>query len=582
MLSIKQMASDIKWRHAVYKVDKAISVFANTGLGYSRTDGIIGDLSKYGEREVKKINAAAEVMSKFRAGYYPKKEKFTKTTEINPVRYTPLKYAYHEDNQIKAYQQAATSMHLRAGLKMIQRVNFDPRLQAHPNRRLLGITPEDAQEWAANVESLWRDDKESKEWDESLQNNYAQLSDMALWGYESIGEFFCIRRPYFDDEKRVTNISLQLISPFQVRTPFFYGYIPVKFYDYTSNCIVAIPAGDYLGRLENGNYIESGIEYNKKNQEVAIYLYLGDDGYGYMRIPVYSPSGFQQVLHGFIQSEPGQKRGVAESVTSYHEFLNIRDLCQFELESAKINSTIAGTVTADSNAQPGGKEPMNDAGWQNLDDENPTSLEQDPAYSVRKVKNGGYIVQGFTPGYKYTEIDTKRPNQNIPLYIEKLLEYIYPSIIGMSVVTVRQRFDGSYNASKGSIDLSWKNGIEYTLKQFSSDWHRPNYEAWLNGKIATGEVAAPGWGDMRKRRAWSSMSIIIPPKPSLNPLQEAKAATEKLSIGVSNRELESQQLTGTSAEENAERLLPENKKLALANRELSAFDNPETGGQDAE
>jgi hypothetical protein len=43
------------------------------------------------------------------------------------------------------------------------------------------------------------------------------------------------------------------------------------------------------------------------------------------------------------------------------------------------------------------------------------------------------------------------------------------------------------------------------------------------------------------------------PKPSLNPLQEAKAATERIANYSSNGEVESQHATGLSFEQNADR-----------------------------
>jgi capsid protein len=149
------------------------------------------------------------------------------------------------------------------------------------------------------------------------------------------------------------------------------------------------------------------------------------------------------------------------------------------------------------------------------------------------------------------------------------MEYITPNVSGLSIVTTKQLFGGSYNASKGANDLSWSNGIVYHLKQFESDFHRPNYAAWLNAKIAAGLVSAPGWDNKYKRAAWSDMSIIIPPKPSLNPLNEAKAGKVRVDESFSNREYESQQITGTSSEENAERLKFENEKLAAARKPLN-------------
>lgn len=570
---LNDFRATLKWQKARSQVNSAVGVLAKHGLGYSRTEGIIGNPGTVSKREEKRISAAADTMDRYKAGFYKEKQQFKPENPLSPIRYTPLKFANYSKVQEKSFEQINESMHLRAGVKFLQRVNFDPRLQAHPNRRILDISPEEAQSWAAAVESLWRDDKDSKSWDESEKNDYSQLSDMALWNYEAIGEFFCIRRIYFGDDNRTANISLQIISPFQVKSPYFYGDYCINMHNYDGHRLVAVRAGDYLNSLPDGNYIESGIEYDSKNREVAIYISPSHIGENWTRIPCKTESGFEQVLHGFVQQDPGQKRGYPESATSWHEYCNIRDLCLFELESARLNTVVAGTVTADSNAQPNGGSGMDQVGkvdWDSVSGEGTTLPPyEDPSYSVRSVEGGGFIVQNFTPGYKYSELDTKRPNINIPEYIDRLLNYIYPSNFGVSRGVVSQEFDGSYNASKGKIDISWKNGVEYTLKQFTSDWHRPNYQAWLGGKVATGDVTAIGWESPRLRSAWSSMSIITPPKPSLNPFQEARASGLKIAEGISNRELESQQSTGTSAEENAERLLPENEKLAIAREPLN-------------
>ena len=573
MPSIKQIYAATKWEAAQRKVNSSVAILAKYGLGYSRTEGIIGSIDGISKGDQKKIATAAVTMEKYQAGFYPDRQKFTPEQAVQTARYTPLNTADYLIAQENALKQARRSPQLAASIKFLQRTIYDARLQAHPNRRALGITPDAAQEWSATVESLWNMDKDSKEWDEALINSYPQLADQNFWNYKAIGEFFCIRRAYSDPEERTPGLSLQNIHPYQVQSPNFYSLVPSLICNSTGT--VLANARTYLAELPKGNYIESGIEYNAKGQEVAIFIAPADGISSFTRIPVRTASGFQQVLHGFIQNEPGQKRGIPEAAYFWHEFCNIADMQLFELESARLNSSIAGTVTADSNAQSNGKTPMNDlgnpAGWDGLVNGTGTALPPytDPSYSVRKVDSGGFIVQNFTPGYKYTELNTSRPNVSIPNYIEKLLEFIYPAIDGLSVVTVKQRFDNSYNASKGAIDLSWQNGVEYHLKQFESDYHRPNYVAWLNAKIAQGVVSAPGWNKKALRAAWSDMQIIPPPKPSLNPLNEAKGAKLRVDELLSNRELEAQQITGTSAEENAERLTVENEKLAIARRPLN-------------
>ena len=138
---------------------------------------------------------------------------------------------------------------------------------------------------------------------------------------------------------------------------FSYGAFSYNIKYNDCNTIVETSTTDYLNnKLPNGNYIEKGIEYNKKDQEVAIFICPTSFGEPYVRIPFKNSNGFTQVQHGFISKEPGQKRGLPDSAYSWHEWMNIRDLARFEMESARINSTISGTVTADSNAQPGGQQ----------------------------------------------------------------------------------------------------------------------------------------------------------------------------------------------------------------------------------
>ena len=576
-MSIKSNYNLAKYKRSVKQVNQAVDTLSSKyGLAYSITHGIIGDTSTLSKNDMKAVNRSANVMRKSGAGYYNKRQKFDESTAISPNRYVPLGLSDHVEVQKSAYEQACSSMHLRAPIKFIQRTLYDTRLQSHPNRRVLGLTAENAQEWAALAESLWRDDKESKSWDDAEQNNYSQIADQALYKYLAVGEFFAVRRSYSNEPERLANMSLQLISPFQISSPLFSTNYNISYYDYSCKGLIEINAAEYHADLKPGHYIETGIEYDSKNREIAIYVAPSKYGEPWQKIDVYNKNGFQQVLHGFIQSEEGQKRGIPESAYSYHEYVMAEDLEKFEMESARLNTIIAGAETTDSNGAPDAPSSMDDVGKatgyfsENTDwGDTPPAGTTPPSFTTRAVESGGFILQKMAPGQKYTELKTDRPNINIPAFLDKIFEFLYPANFGLSIVTVKQRFDGSYNASKGAIDLSWKNGIEYHLKQFTSDFHKPNFIAWLNGKIATGRISAPKWEIPEFRNAWASMTIITPAKPSLNPAAESTATKNRLESGTSNRELESQTLTGTSFNENVERLTAENIKLASANAILN-------------
>lgn len=571
------MLEKYRWNQAQKKVNSAVKTLSAHNLGYSVIDGLTGNIGKVSDKEYKKIHAAANTMGRFQAGYYPnpvRKDNNSNISNVKPAHYEPMEFSDYALSQDKAIKQSKSSMHLRSVQTFIQRICYDPRLQAHPNKWLLKLSPEETSLWASKTEALWRQDKQLKSWDIAKKNNYNQLSHIALKQLIEIGEFFAVIRSYMDDPERTTNISIQLFNPLQIQSPrLAYGQYAYSVSYRDCNNIVNVSCKEYYDNMPKGNYIEKGIEFNREGEEIAIFIAPTEFGEPYQKIPFRNKNGFQQVLHGFIQTEAGQIRGLPDSVYAHHEFLNIRDLGRFEMQSAKLNSTISGTVTADSNAQPGGSqggiENMGKvAGWGSINTEIESLEYSDPGYSVREVEGGGYVVQNFTPGYKYTEHRTDRPNTNVPVFIEKNLEYTHPATYGIATTLASQKLEGSYNASKGKIDLSWKTGIEFYLKQFASDWDKHLYNAWLNGKIATGKIIAPGWDDPELRNAWASMTIIIPAKPSLNPLQEAKAGELRISMGASNAEYEAQQQTGTSFDENVDRIKEEQKRLRDAMPEI--------------
>jgi hypothetical protein len=556
------------WNMAKRNVNKASNTLHKYGFGYSPTNGLVGNTRGLSKRDNKKLTAAADTMHKFEAAYYPNHSKSNNNNSeelnISAAHYDAANLADHEEVQEKAISQSKSSMELRAIQTFIQRQLYAPRMQSHPNRRVLGITAEQANKWSAETEALFRQDRELKSWDESLKNSYDQLGDMALKQYLSIGEFFAVTRAYNNDPERPTNVSVQLFNPLQIQSPHFaYGNY---YYNIQTNnsCgqIVNVSYASYHDDITaKGNYIEKGIEFNNKDQEIAIFLAPTKFGEPYIRVPFKNKNGFTQIIHGFVQTEPGQKRGLPDSCYAWHEFMNTTDLKKFEMQSARLSASVMGSVTADSNAQPGGNQgDLDKMGTSWVD--NPSSIGalpeyKPPGYEKREINGGAIVLQNFTPGYKFTEHTTSRPNLNIPLFIEKNLEFTYTGTYGISVVLVKQRLDGSYNASKGVIDLSWKTGIEYYKDQFASDWSKVLYPIWLNGKVASGEIICAGWEDLKKRYAWSSMSVVTPAKPSLNPLQEAKAADLNISNLLTNGELEAQKMNGTSFEENAERAMIE-------------------------
>ena len=551
-MGIKSFFTNRKGKKQIKSTYAAAETLSKYNLGFSPKGGLVGDTSRLSKKDFKKIDSAAKTMNYYSAGYFTKT--VTKTAEdFKAARYAPLKFAGYRKTQEKVMKQLYSSSHLRSAITAITRTLYDTKIQSEINRYDLNLTPEESQEWIKRTERMWKMEKSSKSWDYYFQNNYAQIADMAKLMYVGLGEFFAIIRAHSNDPMRKNNISTQLISPFQVQSPFGGSEIP------------------------DGNYIDQGIEFNAQDIEVAIHIAPAKTGEKWHRIPTHNENGFKQVIHGFIQKEPGQIRGIPDSAKSWHEFMSIDDMLSFEMDSAKINSSISGSVSAsDANATPtsrgnldqiGRSTQSGGAGWGN-GNLTPEDLTDDVTYDVREVPAGGYIVQNLPPGYQFKEHDTKRPNVNIQNFIEKDLDYIFTANFGISVGVVTQVLEGSYNASKAKIDLSWKRAIEYTKGQFESDFDRELYRSWLAAKVGTGDIIVFDWA--KKRESWLGMNVVTPTKPSLNPLVDAKTATARIADGTSNRDYESMLYNGTGYGENVERLNSENETLKIANDKLES------------
>ena len=478
---------------------------------------------------------------------------FTGSKSITTRDYGSLKGVDWLRTGTKSYESMWDSTHARSILKNIKHfaINSGLRLQSRPSAEILGITAESSMDFARRIEAAWRIWAQSKEASYDGGNSYQQLQGIAFFCMLVWGEFFAIRR-WSSASNRINPLTIQLIPPHQVSQPTL----------------------DIVARVERaGNTLRNGIELDVTGREVAIYVkqISTRTGTTWTRIPCRSEkTGKQIVLHGFITEEVGQIRGTPFLAPILHDAEKITDMILFELDSAATNASMAGVVTSDKDAQIGAADfsAIGRPGWQGtqltstqgapaIDDPTPTVMP------VRELDRGGIVNQALPPGYKYEGIDTRRPNLNIPEFVEKLMTYMSASI-GIPIELVQMKFGQNYSASKASIELGWRI-FEYFGSEFSADFNQPNYEAWIEAEIASGNAIAPGWSSPRIRAAWSHAAWLGLPIPSLNPAVETRAALERISGGLSNRELESEKLTGTSFTDNANRLTLENQQIQKAN-----------------
>lgn len=131
---------------------------------------------------------------------------------------------------------------------------------------------------------------------------------------------------------------------------------------------------------------------------------------------------------------------------------------------------------------------------------------------------------------------------------------------------------------------------EFKLRRtwFARDFCQPVYEVWLAEAIAIGRLEAPGFfADPVIRAAWCNADWYGPTMSILDPVKDITGSALRVKYGLSTREREAAEMTGTDFEENIEQLAWENERikalgLSVDNTEVSAVEGKKGDDSDAE
>ena len=173
---------------------------------------------------------------------------------------------------------------------------------------------------------------------------------------------------------------------------------------------------------------------------------------------------------------------------------------------------------------------------------------------------GSGTLNVLPPGYKVTTVDASRSLSTYEAFTKQLITQIGATLEQPYEVLLKA-FNSSYSASRAALLQAW---AAYKIRRtwFSRDFCQPSYEAWLTESIAIGRIKAPGfYNDPLIRKAWCNAEWYGPVMGVLDPMKEIQASTLRVQAGVSTREKEAAEMTGTSWDENVERLSIEQKRM---------------------
>lgn len=428
------------------------------------------------------------------------------------------------------------------------------RLKATIDRDVLGLTPEQAEEWQRHVQrefALWADDK--RNCDATGVNNFYSMQQLVALSWPMSGDVFALIKRGRRSRLCPYSLRLHLIEADRVHTPEVGGALPYG--TVQSNPLLTNLTAV---KLSNGHYIYDGVEVDASGAIVAYHVantypfqYDGELT-EFTRVEAYGRrSGLPNILHIMDSERPEQYRGVPYLAQVIEPLLQLRRYTDAELTAAVVQSFFTAFVTTEA----GGNEmPYNEVG-------NP--MEPEVSKDPNEYELGAGTINILEPGEDIKMASSTHPNSGFDEFVRALCEQI-GAALEMPADLLLMSFNSSYSASRAALLEAWK-GFRMRREWLANDFCRPVYELWLTEAVASGRVQAPGFlTDPLIRKAYLQCEWIGPSQGQLDPTKEVQAAISAIDNGLSTREAEAIKLNGSEYASNVDKLKVENRLLKEA------------------
>lgn len=452
------------------------------------------------------------------------------------------------DRNIPILRQRSRSLYMSAPLAVsaikTNRTNIvgeGLRLKSTIDAAFLRMTPEAAAEWQRNTErefELWAD---SKFCDSTRVNNFYEIQQVACLSWLMNGDACALVEYERPTPAFPYGLRVHLIESDRVSTP------------HTSGTAVNL----YATESTTGNRIFNGVEVTDAGRVVAYHIcstYPNSQlraAKKWQRVKAFGDkTGTPNVLMIFEAERAEQYRGVPYLAPVIESLKQLTRYSEAEMMAAVINGFFTVFITSEGNTGEMGFTGV-------LDDEDRVS-DDDLNYEL-----GPGMVNVLKPGEKIDIADAKRPSSNFDAFTTALAKYV-GAALEIPVELLIKSFNSSYSASRAALLEAWK-AFRMKRKWLAADFCQPLYEIFLTEAIANGRIKAPGFFlDPAIRKAYCRAQWNGPAPGMLDPVKEATAAEKRIAIGVSTRQRESIEMTGTDFDANVAQLARENQLMKEA------------------
>ena len=441
-------------------------------------------------------------------------------------------------------------------------LNVFPR----PKFQILGISAEDARAWARKVRAefdLWAD---SKDCDIYRKNNLYDMQSIAYQGYLTDGDSFAVFRRKPTTPDMPYTLRLQLIEGNRVSNPLT-----------TSTYATGDPTGVEALNSDNGNRILNGVEIDTDGAIVAYWVSNQVPGEpitsiltSWARVEAYGKrTSIPNVLQISNDTRPEQYRGVPYLAPVIETLKQVYRYTNAELTSAIIKSYFALFFT---------EAVTNSGSLNDMLADNGVDDPTEPVVDVSEYNLGPGTLNALPKGVDVKSVDASNAQSTFDVFSTQLIKQV-GAALNQPYEVLMKNFNSSYSASRAAMLQAWE---EYKLRRkwFARDFCQPIYEVWLMEAVATGRIEAPGFfDDPLIRKAWCNADWFGPTMSILDPVKDMNGSTLRVENGVSTREREAAEMTGTDLEENIAQLAFEKQLMEKYGMGLADAGNPSVGSK---
>ena len=473
--------------------------------------------------------------------------------EIGPVKDYKLDYAilrlrswqsYHENEITQTIVNRFTMWKIGNGLK----------LQSEPVKLILeseGVKL-NIQNFRKNVEAQFNMWAKSKYSDHSQMSSFNGLSFEADKNCILGGDVLVILR--YDND----NVNVQLVDGCHVQSPSYGTEL----------------APQLLG---NGNRIINGIELDKTGKHVRYFVRQKD--YSIATIDAFGKdSGLQMafLVYG-LKYRIDNVRGVPLFAVVLETLKKIERYKEATVGSAEERQKIIMQVVHDIGST--GENPQNKGlaaamNWTNsIDNDLPQDINGEQlANKIFASTNKN--TYNMPPGSELKGLESKNE-----LYFKDFHEVLFDIVAAVCEIppsVAKSLYTDSYSASRAAI-VDWAHTLDVKRTYFSSQLHQRVFEFWLECRVLTNKIQAPGYLNAKIKNntmildAYCSARFSGANVGHIDPLKEVKAEREKLgvtgtTIPLTTVEAATEALGGGESSHNMEQYaleLEESKRLKL-------------------